>query len=28
MELSGLRGEKKWREQRALELLEIVGLEG
>ena len=26
MELSGLRGEKKWREQRALELLEIVGL--
>ena len=26
MELSGLRGEKKWREQRALELLDIVGL--
>ena len=26
MELSGLRGDKKWREQRALELLEIVGL--
>ena len=26
MELSGLRGEKKYREQRALELLEIVGL--
>ena len=28
MELSGLRGEKKWREQRALELLDIVGLKG
>ena len=26
MELSGLRGEKKWHEQRALELLDIVGL--
>ena len=26
LKLSGLRGEKKWREQRALELLDIVGL--
>ena len=26
LKLSGLRGEKKWREQRAMELLDIVGL--
>ena len=26
LKLSGVRGEKKWREQRALELLDVVGL--